>query len=423
MRYRLRKLGPIGRGGTDQAVGSRLGVEVGPVLLGECGGGGCEHEVLLFRGSSSVRSGAGRDIRAGHGANTERPRNWDGTGSPGRDNGSVEPGRTLEPDGVSRRERDVLALVGEHLTNAEIAQQLHLSVRTVESHVSSLLRKLAVDDRRALAIVAAEQAAAGTRTGRFVGAPVVTTTFVGRMREREEVLRALSESRLVTLVGPGGVGKTRLALAVVGDAASAVTGGATFVDLVPVRGSFLPQAVAAALGVLEKSGQRLEDTLFEQLQGRPSLIVFDNCEHVLDVVAPFVDRLLAACADVTVLATSRERLGVPAERIMFVPPLSLDRDGDAATGDSDAATLFVERAPRGRCGVRVRRAGRRRAVRAARRDAPRDRARGRAQRVARRVGPARRTRRSPSALDGWASGLGTPPFVAGGDRVESRPTR
>jgi len=115
-----------------------------------------------------------------------------GTGSLGRENGAVEAGRTLEPDGVSRRERDVLALVGEHLTNAEIAQQLHLSVRTVESHVSSLLRKLAVDDRRALAVVAAEQAAAGTRTGRFVGAPVVTTTFVGRMREREEVLRARS---------------------------------------------------------------------------------------------------------------------------------------------------------------------------------------------------------------------------------------
>ena len=133
-------------------------------------------------------------------------------------------------------------------------------------------------------------------------------------------------------------------LAAVAEAASRVTGGATFVDRVPVRRPFLPHAVAAALGVPEQSGQALEDTLFEHLQGRPSLIVLDNCEHVLDVVAPFVDRLLAACADVTVLATSRERLGVPAERIVRVPPLSLDRDADGGTDDSDAATLFVERA-------------------------------------------------------------------------------
>ena len=133
-------------------------------------------------------------------------------------------------------------------------------------------------------------------------------------------------------------------LAAVAEAASRVTVGAAFVDRAPVGPQFLPHAVAAALGVPEQSGQALEDTLFEHLKGRPSLIVLDNCEHVLDVVAPFVDRLLAACADVTVLATSRERLGVPDERIVRVQPLSLDPDADPGPSDSDAVALFMERA-------------------------------------------------------------------------------
>ena len=108
---------------------------------------------------------------------------------------------------------------------------------------------------------------------------------------------------------------------------------------------------------------------------------------------------------------------------MLVPPLSLDRDGDGATGDSDAATLFVERArvvdavfdydEHVVAELCTRLDGMPLAIELA----------AAAERVARRVGPARRTRRSPSALDGWASGLGTPPFVAGGNRVESRPTR
>ncbi len=196
--------------------------------------------------------------------------------------------------------------------------------------------------------------------------PRPRTSFVGRADEVSAGIELLGSQRIVTLTGAGGSGKTRLAveiarasldrfsggavfvdlapLAAVAEAASRVTGGATFVDRAPVGPQFLPHAVAAALGVPEQSGQALEDTLFEHLQGRPSLIVLDNCEHVLDVVAPFVDRLLAACADVTVLATSRERLGVPDERIVRVQPLSLDPDADPGPSDSDAATLFMERA-------------------------------------------------------------------------------
>jgi predicted ATPase len=208
-------------------------------------------------------------------------------------------------------------------------------VRTVESHVSSLLRKLGVADRRELATVAGQRGAAGSRAGRFVGAPAVITTFVGRAQERAAVLAALQTSRLVTLLGPGGVGKTRLALAAAEEAAAALPGGAVFVDLVPVRDAFLVAAIAGAVGVPERPGEPLQEVLFEALRGSASLLVLDNCEHVLDAAAPFVDLLLARCPDVRVLATSRERLGVPGETTVAVPPLSLD---------GEAATLFVDRA-------------------------------------------------------------------------------
>jgi predicted ATPase/DNA-binding CsgD family transcriptional regulator len=245
---------------------------------------------------------------------------------------------------ISDREQDVLALVGEHLTNAEIAQRLSVSVRTVESHVSSLLRKLGVADRRALAALAVERSSAGSRAGRLVGAPAVTTTFVGRAREREDVLAALEQSRLVTLLGPGGVGKTRLAIAVAEEAAPTLSGGAVFVDLVPVRDAFLVPSIAAALGVPERPGEPLEETLFESLRGRRTLVVLDNCEHVLDAVVPFVDRLLAQCPDARVLATSRERLAVPAEQAVAIPPLSLVSDTTGGPFGSEASTLFAERA-------------------------------------------------------------------------------
>ena len=113
---------------------------------------------------------------------------------------------------VSGREAEVLEAIGAHLSNAQIAGRLHISVRTVESHVSSLLRKFGVTDRRALADlapVATARQQAGT--GMVAGLPTARTRFIGRSAEQAGVLAALADSRLVTLLGPGGVGKTRLA--------------------------------------------------------------------------------------------------------------------------------------------------------------------------------------------------------------------
>jgi predicted ATPase/DNA-binding CsgD family transcriptional regulator len=233
---------------------------------------------------------------------------------------------------VSEREAEVLAAVGARLSNAQIANRLHISVRTVESHVSSLLRKYGATDRWDLA----EQAQRGTPPpGHLAGLPTSRTTFVGRTRERDLVTGLLADTRLVTLLGPGGIGKTRLAAVVAEAVGPSFPLGGAFVDLVPVRDGFVERAVAATIGVTERPGQTLADSIAQRLGRGRSLLVLDNCEHLIDAAAEFVERLLSTCADVTVLVTSRERTGVPGERTVPVEPLPLA---------SDAERLFLDRA-------------------------------------------------------------------------------
>ncbi len=180
--------------------------------------------------------------------------------------------------------------------------------------------------------------------GLVVGLPPLRTSFVGRESEQAIIQAALTESRLVTLVGPGGVGKTRLAARSAQVAAPAYLWPPVFVDLVPVREGFVSQAVAAYLGVTEGPGRSLDAALHEHLAGGRSLLVLDNCEHLLEVVAAFAEKLLANCGGLTILATSRERLAIPGERTVIIPPLSLaGNDADGAAG-SEAEALFLDRA-------------------------------------------------------------------------------
>jgi predicted ATPase/DNA-binding CsgD family transcriptional regulator len=246
---------------------------------------------------------------------------------------------------VSEREAEVLEAVGRHLSNAQIANRLHISVRTVESHVSSLLRKFNVQDRRALAelapaITARPQAATGT----VVGLPAARTSFIGRSYEQAGVLAALADNRLVTLLGPGGVGKTRLASKIAEVVAPRYPLGTVFVDLVPVREGFVTETVAALLGVTEGPGRSLDAALHEYLARGRSLLILDNCEHLLEVAAAFVEKLLADCTELTVLATSRERLAIPGERTVPLPPMSLVPEEGAESDESEAEALFLDRA-------------------------------------------------------------------------------
>ncbi|GLI02426.1 hypothetical protein Pa4123_77040 [Phytohabitans aurantiacus] len=244
--------------------------------------------------------------------------------------------------GISGREAEVLSLLGEHLSNAEIGARLYISVRTVETHVSSLLRKLGAADRRALAQLAAEWSRAARGGEASLGLPAPVTSFVGRAAERAALTEAVKQHRQVSAVGPGGVGKTRLALAVAARVEADFADGVWFVDLVPVTDlAMVGAAVAAAVGVGEQQSRGIDESVVAALADRHALLVLDNCEHVRDGVALFLERLLTACPRLTVLATSRARLMVPFERVHPIPPLSLSGDGD---GDSDAVALFLERA-------------------------------------------------------------------------------
>jgi predicted ATPase/DNA-binding CsgD family transcriptional regulator len=252
---------------------------------------------------------------------------------------------------VSAREAEVLAAVGEHLTNAEISARLFISVRTVESHVSSLLRKLQVGDRRALAAAAATMRVAPVTVNERAGTaalaqlPSPLTSFVGRGAERAALIDALEEHRLVTAVGPGGVGKTRLALSVAAEVTDRFADGAWFVDLVPVTDpAMIASTIAAALGLGEYQGRSAQDTVLGWLAGRETLLVLDNCEHLLDGVVGLLERVLAGSPRVSVLATSRARLLVPFEWVFPVPGLSLEpNDG----GLGDAVELFLTRSAAG----------------------------------------------------------------------------
>jgi predicted ATPase/DNA-binding CsgD family transcriptional regulator len=247
---------------------------------------------------------------------------------------TVGPGKGSD---VTAREAEVLSLLGRHLTNVQIAEELCISVRTVESHVSALLRKMQLADRRSLARHLDAQPGAPARSGRR-SMPTPITPFIGRAAERTALAAAVAGHRMVTAVGPGGVGKTRLALSVAADVAPTRRDGAWFVDLVHVTdAAMIIATVAETVGVPEQQGASTDAALLASLAGRDTLLVFDNCEHLLDGVRTCVDRILAECPTVTVLATSRSRLMLPYERVFTVPGLSVTDDG------GDAVALFSAR--------------------------------------------------------------------------------
>ena len=172
------------------------------------------------------------------------------------------------------------------------------------------------------------------------------SSLVGRGPEIAAVLQRLRTARAVTLTGPGGCGKTRLALRVAALAEAGFGDGARLVELAPLTDpALVPASVAQALGVSERDAPTPAAGLVRELAGRELLVVLDNCEHVLAAAAGLVATLLARCPRVRFLATSRERLDVPGELVVPVPPLGLPADGSAAAvAASEAGALFAARA-------------------------------------------------------------------------------
>ena len=167
-----------------------------------------------------------------------------------------------------------------------------------------------------------------------------TTSFIGRESEVAELQGAVKAHRLMTLTGVGGVGKTRLALEVAARRADEFPDGVWLFELAAVTDpSAVADAVAAVLGITQQPGKTVTESVAAALEGRVRLLVFDNCEHVVDSVADLVEAILAASATVTILATSREGLGVSEEQLWRVPSLDVNSGTESA-----AVNLFVDRA-------------------------------------------------------------------------------
>jgi predicted ATPase/class 3 adenylate cyclase len=166
--------------------------------------------------------------------------------------------------------------------------------------------------------------------------PIQLTSFVGRVGQINELRMLLPEHRLVTLTGAGGVGKTRLAVQIAAQMAGGCAGGVGYVDLAPVtEPDVVSVAVTRAVGLPDQPGRSTIDTLTEFFGDRQMLVVLDNCEHLLDACATLVVTLLGACPGLTLLATSREPIGVAGEVTWRVPSLSLA---------DEAVELFTDRA-------------------------------------------------------------------------------
>ena len=188
--------------------------------------------------------------------------------------------------------------------------------------------------------------------------PVRLTPLVGRASELGDVVDALDRSRLVTLTGPGGAGKTRLALAAAKTTSESFPAGVHWVALAQINDpAIVGQTIATQLGVPDTPGQDAAEAVAEQIADHRMLVVLDNCEHLAEAAADVAEYLLASCPALVVLATSREALGVEGELSWQVPPLSLPKAEPAPTAAalarSDAVTLFEQRAQLVRPSFRV----------------------------------------------------------------------
>jgi predicted ATPase/DNA-binding SARP family transcriptional activator len=179
--------------------------------------------------------------------------------------------------------------------------------------------------------------------------PLQLTSFIGRDREVAEIKRLLDSTRLLTLSGPGGCGKTRLALQVATDLAEEFVDGVWWVELAALADfELVPQVVAMALDVRAAAGQSFTETLGNYLQPRHALLVLDNCEHLIAACAHLAEALLQACPNLRLLATGREALGITAETTWLVPSLTLPNDHHLPSVEElmryEAVCLFAERA-------------------------------------------------------------------------------
>jgi predicted ATPase/DNA-binding CsgD family transcriptional regulator len=263
--------------------------------------------------------------------------------------------RDIFIDDLTWREQEVLSLLTERLTNREIAVRLHLAESTVKDYVARILSKLYVKNRRQ----AVERAEAlglleGERKARIRAAiilPAEPTPFVGRKGELAEINRRLAETRLLTLIGPGGIGKTRLALKAAEGVAGDFVDGCYFVSLVPIHSvDLIIQTIAEGVRFPLATHEDPQHQLIRYLRGKQILLVIDSFEHLLDG-AGFISEIVKAAPGVKVMATSRERLNLQSETMLVVGGMDLPEQTDEYDPRNfDAIRLFVQSANKVRPG-------------------------------------------------------------------------
>ncbi|MFN2138053.1 MAG: LuxR C-terminal-related transcriptional regulator [Candidatus Promineifilaceae bacterium] len=251
---------------------------------------------------------------------------------------------------LTDREREVLAYMADGFTNQEIAAEMVIAESTVKWYARQIFNKLAVENRR--------EAARRARTLGLLYEPAAAeegppdlppqlTSFVGRERELFEIKHLLKNTRLLTLTGAGGSGKTRLAIRVAAQSAHGYADGAAFVSLAStMQPEQVAKTIAQELEVQEHPNQSLDKSLQRYLASRNTLLILDNFEHVL-AAAPLVSDLLGSAPRLTILVTSREALNLSGEHEYLVPPLALPDAPDVPVSDLmavDSVDLFVQRA-------------------------------------------------------------------------------
>jgi non-specific serine/threonine protein kinase len=245
-------------------------------------------------------------------------------------------------------------LVTKHELLGRVWAGVIVEENSLQAHVSALRKIIGPDAiatvrgqgyRFALPVLAVAEPAATGAVPR-TDLPLPLTTLIGREREIAEIRQRLGEARLLTLTGAGGCGKTRLALQVASTLHGEYPDGIRFVELAPLGDpTLVVQAVAKALSVTAQPGRDIVETIIDWLAPQRLLLVLDNAEHVLEACASLVDPLLRRCAQVVIVATSRERLGIDGELTYRVPSLSVP-DGAVVEDIQgfEAVRLFIDRA-------------------------------------------------------------------------------